>query len=405
MDLSQVVIHPAHWPAYKQVNELFTEAVSAELTAENAATGIGSSNRGTPSKSPLVWFHDYHLALAPRYLRRRHRHALILHYWHIPWPPWDIFRVCPQLPHLIDGLLACDLVAFHLPRYVHNFLDCAARELPVAIDRVRGTVTYRGHTTYVRSQPLGIDFTAWQEWARLSPTSPVLAGTVPTPPPPAGTDDATPFNPTRPQIALSVDRLDYAKGILERLHAFRLLLERSPGWRERVVLVQQVAPSRINLPAYRELARRIESSVAQINARFRTERWLPVLHLSKPLHPKELAALYRQADIMIACPLRDGMNLVAKEFVASQIDQRGVLLLSAFAGAAAELKEGPVHVNPYDTHHYAGSIERALTMPLGERRQRMLTMRSYLSQHDIYHWLGNILSTAAEIERNRRIGR
>ena len=176
--------------------------------------------------------------------------------------------------------------------------------------------------------------------------------------------------------------------------------EKARDWAGRLGLSEEDVYS-----DYRELARRIESSVAQINARFRTERWLPVLHLSKPLHPKELAALYRQADIMIACPLRDGMNLVAKEFVASQIDQRGVLLLSAFAGAAAELKEGPVHVNPYDTHHYAGSIERALTMPLGERRQRMLTMRSYLSQHDIYHWLGNILSTAAEIERNRRIGR
>jgi len=355
------------WELYISANRRFADAVVAEAEPDS-----------------LVWIHDYHLALVPRLIRTRRPDQLLMHFWHIPWPAWDVFRACPQRTELLEGLLANDLMAFQHPRHVEHFLECAERELGAQVDREEGVVEYDGGVTRVEAFPISVDFAALQAQARSHRAERWMArlrrqhrldGKI---------------------VAIGVDRLDYTKGIPERLRALERLFQRFPQYRGRVVFIQKSAPSRTRIKAYRDLQRRVESEVDRLNAAFGSPQWQPVVYLPRPLPPAGMAALFRLADLCLVSSLQDGMNLVAKEFVACQVDQRGVLLLSELAGAHEELSWA-LPINPYDAGGTAETIARAAALSPDERSERMGHLRAFVADHDIYRWMYDHLRAASHL--------
>jgi alpha,alpha-trehalose-phosphate synthase [UDP-forming]/trehalose-phosphatase len=363
-----------YWDGYVEANHIFAAA-----TAEEAQSGA------------FVWVQDYHLALFPRFIRARRPDLILVHFWHIPWPAWDVFRACPQAQRraLLEGLLGSDLLGFHVDRYRRNFLECVTRELEEAeVDPVRGLVDYAGRRTTVRTFPISIDVDAFDTLARSRAAVRWMARWR-----------------RRPEIgdrriAVGVDRLDYTKGIPERLRAIDRFLAGRPEYAERFVFVQKAAPSRTRIQAYRELQNEVERLVGEINTRRGRAGWQPILYVPEPMPPVALAALYRMAEAAIVSPLQDGMNLVAKEFIAAQVDGRGVLLLSELAGAAEEMAHA-VSINPYDEEGFAEAISQALAMPAEERRLRMRALRAYLAEHDIYWWMEEVVAAAGRLIARR----
>ncbi len=370
------VCHGANWKVehaeryfdrYRDVNERFAEA--AVDTADEDTT---------------VWFQDYHLALAPRRVKEE-CDAFCMQFWHIPWPGWDGFRRLPQREELLDGLLANDFLAFHLPSYVERFLDCAESGLDATVDREAGSVRCRGETTTVGAFPLGVDAQRRHEQARSVPNG--------------FWDSFREDHGIGPdeRVAVGVDRLDYTKGIPERLAALERLFERHPERRGRLRYVQKVAESRTTIPAYRRLGRTVRDEVARINHRFAVDGWEPIVHLEEYLGEHELAGLYRHADCALVSPVCDGMNLVAQEYVAAQVDGNGVLVLSELAGAHELLGEQAVSINPYATETFADAIEEALGMGARERQERMDALRRVVFENDLESWMDELFETAATI--------
>jgi len=353
-------LRTADWTRYRQVNRRFARAVLEETRDGDAA----------------VWFHDYHLALAPAMVRAEAPDLALAHFWHIPWPPFDIYRVAPQAADLLEGLLANDLVGLHVPQFVENFLRCAHEILGAEVDLERGTVVHRGRVTHVQAFPISIDVEGFERFATREGAEEECARI------------RARYAPRDGQFGIGVDRLDYSKGLPEKLKALDLLWERYPEFRERFSFVQVAVPSRTDIDAYDELTHQVERLAWDINDRWGTRRWRPVRLIKRSLPPERLALLYRAADVCIVSSLQDGMNLVAKEFVASQVDGRGVLLLSQFAGAAEELHSA-IEVNPYATEDFAQRIRDALLMSAEERRARMERMRRSL--RSIYDWLADVL--------------
>jgi trehalose 6-phosphate synthase/phosphatase len=350
------------WQAYERVNERFAQVTAADLPDD-----------------ALIWVHDYQLLRVPYHLRRlapRRRQAFFLH---IPFPAADLFRALPWARPLLRGMLAADLIGFQVPAYVEHFLNAAERLLGCEIDRAAGVVRFEGREVSVQAHPISIDATQVEELAnRARAPSPFPLGWV------AG---------ERVAEILGVDRLDYTKGIHERLLAVEELLERHPAYHGRVVFTQLLVPSRERVAEYSQLKREIDETVGRINGRFAEPGWSPIRYLVRSLPPDELATLYRQADVALVTPLRDGMNLVAKEYIASQIENDGVLVLSELAGAAEELQEALV-VNPFDIGAVADALHRALTMPEDERRARMSALRDRVRARDVHAWVRGFLESA-----------
>jgi trehalose 6-phosphate synthase/phosphatase len=351
-------IRSRYWERYRRVNRRFAEAVLDEARGENAA----------------IWFQDYHLALAPALVRARRPDLTLAHFWHIPWPPLEIFRLAPQAEVLMRGLLANDLVGFHLPSYVHNFLVCAERLVDAEIDWEHHTATLAGHTCRVRPFPISIDVGAFRASASAD-----------------GVDAQMQRLRARyagdRAIGLGVDRMDYSKGLPEKLKALEFLWEWYPEFKGRLTFIQVAVPSRGDIEAYDELTQKVEKQVWQINERFGTEDWKPVHLIKQSLPAERLAVLYRMADLCIVSSLQDGMNLVAKEFVASQVDHRGVLLLSRFTGAAEEMENAWL-VNPYDPEDLAHQIRDALNTPPERRREMMEELQGTL--RTIHDWMRDV---------------
>ena len=343
------------WRTYQRINERFARIA-----------------HGAAAPDDLIWVHDYQLMLAPLHLRERRPGARIAFFLHIPFPSFDLFRLLPWDRELLHGLLACDLVGFHVDGYVRNFLDCAERLLGARVDRAARLIEHGGRTVRVGAFPLGIDFAAYEARARQAP----------------------PATGTGPRVVLGVDRLDYTKGIPERLRAFERLLESHPEHREQVILLQLAVPSRSEVPEYRLQKRQIDELVGRVNGRFGTPQWTPIHYLHRGTEPDDLVQLYRDADVALVTPLRDGMNLVAKEYVACQIDDPGVLVLSRFAGASETMREA-LRVNPYNVDATAEAIHRALTMDEPERRSRMAALRWRERRHDVGAWLDDFVAVAA----------
>ncbi|MFD1513057.1 alpha,alpha-trehalose-phosphate synthase (UDP-forming) [Halomarina rubra] len=362
-----------HWQQYREVNETFAEAV-AERAGERS----------------LVWFQDYHFALAPRHVRERVDGPTLMQFWHIPWPDWDTFRTCPAREAILHGLLANDLLSFHIPRYCENFLDCVAGCFEDAtVDEQTGEIHRDGETTRVRAFPMGVDVDRIEreaaacteaEWAEFT----AAIGVDP---------EAT--------LSVGVDRLDYTKGIPERLAALERFFEEHPEWRGELTHVQKLSESRSRIPAYGDVADRVAEAIERVNGRFGTDDWQPVVRLDSHLSAHQLYGLYRNADIALVSPVRDGMNLVAKEYVAAQTADPGVLLLGELAGAQKELGEFALPVEPYDTAGFADRIGEALTMSERERRERMANLRAAVAANDIEHWMDDIFGEAREVRRTR----
>jgi alpha,alpha-trehalose-phosphate synthase [UDP-forming] len=363
------IFMPEHWDAYTEVNEKFASAVLEEAGNEGA----------------FVFTQDYHFGLLPRILRDSAANLILAQFWHIPWPNPDLFAMFPWKEQLLEGLLGNDLIGFHLRYHCQNFLDTVDRNLEAKVDYERFEITRGGRTTVVRPFPIGIDYEAqcelatgvdvtiemerWCDYLRLG--------------------DAF--------LGIGIDRIDYTKGIPERLRAIDRFLELYPTWREKLIFVQIGVPSRTHIKAYQDLDNEIDELVENINWKWSTDTWRPIVYPKQQCNAVEMAALHRLANFCIVSPLDDGMNLVSKEFVASRTDDDGVLILSRFTGAARELTSAVV-VNPLALNEMAEAIHLALTMPPDERHRRMQKLRETVAANDIYRWAGKFLSALLKFD-------
>jgi alpha,alpha-trehalose-phosphate synthase [UDP-forming] len=349
---------PTYWRAYVTVNRKFAEAVTRVAKADS-----------------VVWVHDYHLMLAGDFLREQGLRNRLGFFLHIPFPPLDIFEKLPWRSEILRALFHFDVVGFQTPRDLRNFLGCVRRFLPdLDLRRNDEEVHAKGgnHTTLLRSIPIGIDF---DEFAGHAQTPEIVQRA-----------EEVRHDMRSRQIVLGVDRLDYTKGVPERLKAFHHLLESHRSMRRQISLVQIVVPSRESIPRYRELKLEIETLVSQINGQFGDPGWMPVHYIHRSLERPELLALYRAADIALITPLKDGMNLVAKEFCAAQAGAPGVLILSEFAGAAEQLSNGAILVNPYDIASVAEAVHDAFRMVTAERAKRMRKLRRRVRDGNVFRW-------------------
>ncbi len=361
------------WRQYVAVNERF-----AKVVADEAQTS-----------SPIVLVQDFHFALLPAAVRRLKPDATLVHFWHIPWPNAETFGVCPWKTDLLAGLLQSDILGFHTRYHCHNFLDAVDRYMEGQVDRERMTVTVRDHRCQIGAYPISI------EWPASSDTAKATIDLR---------DEVRGRFQIRPGVALGlgIERWDFTKGILERFAAIHHLLETRPQLRGRLTFLQVVSPSRSRLPAYKALQEHTLARAEELNAAFARPGWKPVVLVTEHQDPERVYELYRAADFCMVNSLHDGMNLVAKEFVAARDDEDGVLILSTFAGASRELVEA-LPVNPFDSIETAAAIEAALQMPSAERRERMRLMRRTVKHNNVFRWAGRMLLDAALIRQRGRL--
>lgn len=369
------VFRPPDWEHYVAVNRKFARAIIEEAKTED----------------PVVLVQDYHFALLPAMIRERLPDATIITFWHIPWPNPEAFGICPWADQILTGMLGSSILGFHTRFHCNNFLDTVDRYLEARVDRETNGVTHLGTRTSVKRYPISIDW------------------------PPASLEGLPPANECRQwlrerhslasdaRIAVGVDRLDYTKGILERFLALERLFELEPEWAGKLTLLQIGAPSRSSIPEYRVFVEKVEAEAARINARFgRNDGYSPIILRLENVGSSEVNRYYRGADTCIVSSLHDGMNLVAKEFVAARDDEQGVLILSEFTGASRELAEALI-INPYNMDQFATALRVALTMPAGEQRDRMRSMRSLIQEFNVYRWAGRMLLDASVMRRRTRV--
>lgn len=362
---------PEYWKAYVSVNRKFAEA-TARVTAHDS----------------VVWVHDYHLILVGEFLRGQGIRSRLGFFLHIPFPPVDIFEKLPWRTQILRALFRFDVIGFQTPRDQRNFLGCVKRFLPdVDLQRVDSEVqaVSAERTTLIRSFPIGIDFDEFDGHAR----QPEIAARV--------TEIREDMRGR--QIILGVDRLDYTKGLPERLRAFQHFFATYKNLRRQVSLVQIVVPSRENIPKYQELKLETETLISQINGQYGDPGWMPIHYIHRSLERPELIALYSAADIALVTPIKDGMNLVAKEFCASQVDERGVLILSEFAGSAEQLSNGAMLVNPYDIGAVAETLSLAFRMAPAERLHRMRKLRRRVRNANVFRWCDDFCSCLENAHR------
>jgi trehalose 6-phosphate synthase len=366
---------PAYWEVYREANEKFADAVETV-----ARTG------------DFVWVHDYHLMMLADALRDRQLRLKIGYFQHIPFPPPDIFEKLPWRTEILRGLLQFNTVGFQTVRDRRNFIDCLRRCLRGIHVQRAGTrllVRVGDQYTTVGAFPISIDY---DEFARPA-VDPEISGRA----------EEIQRSLGGRRIILGVDRLDYTKGIPERLLAYRKLLERYPEMQGKVTLIQVVVPSREDIPNYRELKDKIERLVSEINGEYGGPAWMPIHYLHRRLGRRELIAFYRAAHVALVTPLKDGMNLVAKEFCASRVDDAGVLVLSEFAGAATELKCGALLVNPYDAEGVASALYRAVHMSSRAQTERMQSMRRHIEQNHVFQWCKAFCAQAVPLRFSRKV--
>ena len=363
----------ADYAYYKKINQRFADAVVDESRTRN----------------PVVLVQDYHFALLPRMIRAQLPEATIITFWHIPWPNPEAFAICPFGEELLDGLLGSSILGFHTQFHCNNFLDTVDRMIEARVDREAFTITRGGETTAVHRYPISI------EW----PPAP-LAGCASIAD--CRRDVRTRLGlPVDHRLGVGIDRFDYTKGILERFRAVERLLELNPRWAGQFTFVQIAAPTRGMIDDYRDYSDRVRALAASINARFPDAAAPPIILLAEHHEPEDVYRFHRAADLCFVSSLHDGMNLVAKEFVAARDDEQGVLILSQFAGASRELPEALV-VNPYDADQCAAALQLALTMAPEEQRERMRLMRAIVREFNVYRWAGRMLLDAAVMRQRRR---
>ncbi len=362
------------WRQYRAVNQKFADAVCSEVD----------------SIDPIILVQDYHFALAPAMIRKRLPAATVIVFWHIPWPNAERMGICPWRNEILEGLLGSSILGFHTQQHCNNFLDSVDRYLETRRDQENNAVVMQGHRTLVRPYPISLEWPV--HWVEMSPSIEECRTQV-------WRDLGLKPNAL---LGIGVDRLDYTKGVEERLLAVEVLLERHPEFRGRFTFAQLAAPSRTKIERYRELNEAVERLTERINLRFGTKDYQPIILLRSHHEPPEVFRFYRAADLCYVSSLHDGMNLVAKEFVAARTDLKGVLVLSEFTGAARELTEALI-VNPYDMESSSEAMAAALTMPEEEQKDRMRSMRTLLVQFNVYRWAGKMLVDAARLRNQERL--
>jgi len=362
------------WRAYEDVNAKFADVVAVESGTE----------------SPVILIQDFHFALLPQLLRKKIPKATIALFWHIPWPNAETFGVCPWKREMLMHMLSADILGFHTRYHCQNFLDTVDRFVECQIDREHMTVTLQGRVCRVAPYPISIEWPP--RWLARLPD--VAACRTAVHERHGIGADVT--------IGLGVERWDFTKGIIERFQALEVLLDNDPRHRGRICLLQIAAPSRGQLPAYQALQQHTYSEVERINSKFAQGDWRPIVLIDEQQEPLRVFELYRAADFCLVNSLHDGMNLVAKEFVAARDDDDGVLILSTFAGASRELPEA-VLINPFDVSETANAMEIAMRMGRDERRSRMSLMRRTVKENNVYRWAGRMLMDASRIRQRQSL--
>jgi len=364
------------WEAYEAVNRKFAETIVAEARNER----------------PIVLVQDYHFALLPRMIRERLPEAIVITFWHIPWPNSEVFSICPWRERILDGLLGSSIMGFHTQFHANNFTESVDRFMESRIERADAAVSYGGQVTLVHSYPISIEWPV--ELLKTLPSVEECRARV-----------RQRFRiPADAKLCVGVERLDYTKGILDRFHALEELFIRHPETVGNVVFLQIAAPSRGTLPAYKHLHEECLSYAEELNQRYGSKSYQPVVMVAEHHSQTAVYELYRAADICLVTSLHDGMNLVAKEFVASRDDEQGVLLLSTFAGASRELLEALI-VNPYDAAMMSEAMLQALTMGPDEQRERMRRMREIVRDNNVYRWAGSMLLDAGRLRKRGDLDR
>lgn len=368
------IFRESDWRAYESINERFAEAVVREARTDD----------------PVVLVQDYHFALAPQMIRKRLPNATIVTFWHIPWPNAETIGICPWKQQIMEGLLGSSIIGFHTQFHCNNFFETVDRFLESRIDREHSSVALGGRETLIRPYPISI------EWP---PKAMERQSTVPE----CRERVRSRWGmPSDMRIAVGIERFDYTKGIIDRMRSIDTLLSDKPDWKGRFSFVQVAAPTRSKLPTYAALQSEAIELAAEINQRHGSGDYQPVKLLIRHHEPDEVFELFRAADLCIVSSLHDGMNLVAKEFVASRDDDQGVLVLSSFTGASREMSEALI-VNPYNGKEMARAIDEALNMPSAEQRERMRLMRQQVREQNVYRWAGRMLVDAARIRQRQRI--
>lgn len=368
------IFRAADWRHYQDVNQKFADAVCSEVDTDD----------------PVILVQDYHFALAPRMLRERLPRATIISFWHIPWPNAEQISICPWHVDLIQGLLGSSIVGFHTRLHCNNFMEAADRFLEARLDREGLAVSQNDRSTLVRAYPISVEWP--NHWAEAAP--------------PQAECRAEMFRelnlPAGSALGMGVDRLDYTKGIEERLRAVERLFERQPSLIGRFTFLQLASPSRTLIDRYQRLNEDVEALVASINQRFGRDGWQPIILKREHTEPAKVFRYYRASDLCYVSSLHDGMNLVAKEYLAARNDEQGVLILSKFTGAAQELTEALL-VNPYDIEESSAALAAAIRMPVEEQRARMRVMRALIAEFNVYRWAGRMLLDASRLRQREHL--
>jgi len=358
------IFRQADWEYYQKVNKMFADAILKEVGREKA----------------FVWIQDYHLALLAKYIKQKRKDIICAQFWHIPWPNPEAFRICPMKKEILEGLLANDMLGFHLRYYDNNFISTVEREIEARVDKERTSIVSHGHETMIRAFPISVDF---QEISKAVDSEEIKSRTARFREEFSLGDDV--------KVILGLDRIDYTKGIAERIRAVGRFLEKHPQYKERFVFIQMGALSRVHITQYRNLNDELNDLVEKINWKHSTDNWSPIIFSRRTLSHPETLAFYRLGDVCLVSSLHDGMNIVAKEYICAKNNLDGMLVLSQFTGAARELPEA-VLVNPYNIEDFADRIKEALTMRKQEKAQRMEKMRQTIGRNDIYRWASKFIN-------------
>ena len=359
------------WEMYKAVNERMADLILRNVEEDH-----------------FIWIHDYHFMLLPKILRKRNPKLKIGFFLHTPFPNQEIFRVLAKSAELIQGLLGADLIGFHTKQYVEHFINCAKMLIPDMDKELnQNMLIYNGRKIKVDNFPISIDY----EYISKKASSEKVVKK-------SGKLRAAYQSEF---VGISVDRLDYTKGILERLNAIECFFEKYPHYLKKVTFLQISVPSRTKVDTYQELKRKVDETIGRINGKFSKNGWRPIFYIYSTLAFDELLAHYLMSDLMLVVPLRDGMNLVAKEYIASNLSSHGVLILSEFAGAIEELKDA-LHVNPYHSELVADAIKQAIEMPVEEKTLRMHHLREKVKANDVYNWINRYFTSFNEIVQENK---
>jgi trehalose 6-phosphate synthase len=361
------IFNTVHWKFYDKVNKIFADIILEEIGNQKA----------------ILWLQDYHLSRVAKYVKEKRPDVICVQFWHIPWPNPEAFRICPQKNELLEGLLSNDLLGFHLRYHCDNFIETVEREIEAKVDRERTSITTSGHETIIRAFPISVDFQAIGQQVDTNEVKKSM------------TRIKKEILPEECLLFLGLDRIDYTKGIPERLMAIDRFLEKYPQYKEKFVFLQIGALSRIHISTYKNLNDRLNALAEEVNWKHSTGEWAPITLIREHIPYNEILAYYKLADICIVSPLHDGMNLVAKEYISAKTDNDGALLLSSFTGSARELT-GAIFFNPYDIENFADAIKETLEMPIIEKKRRMRSLRKIVQENNVYKWAGKFFE---EIEK------